>query len=196
MTKTIFMNYLSNDLDKPLLLKTPSPPKSPHSPNCSTTSSSTSPSRHHANKKHPSIDQVAASLNQRASAAAEASAKALNKLGDETALVSSTSSLLNENKLENKEIKQETADVMPTQSEVSSVVQPSSTVNSCPALVNVLDIKKEPEEKLEETSNEVKPSFINASIKKSSMVENLVTSVINVTTPTSTLLTASTAAGF
>lgn len=187
---------LSNDLDKPLLLKTPSPPKSPHSPNCSTTSSSTSPSRHHANKKHPSIDQVAASLNQRASAAAEASAKALNKLGDETALVSSTSSLLNENKLENKEIKQETADVMPTQSEVSSVVQPSSTVNSCPALVNVLDIKKEPEEKLEETSNEVKPTFINASIKKSSMVENLVTSVINVTTPTSTLLTASTAAGF
>ncbi|KAM7344787.1 suppressor of zeste 2 isoform 1-T3 [Cochliomyia hominivorax] len=179
---------LTNDLDKPLILKTPSPPKSPHSPNCSSaaTSSSTSPSRQHANKKHPSIDQVAASLNQRASAAAaEASAKALTKLGiDETTLVSSTSSSLSENRIETKEIKQETSEALP-----------SSTVISCPALVNVLEIKKEPEEKQEEI-HEMKPAFINANIKKSTMVENLVTSVINVTTPTSTLLTASTAAGF
>ncbi|XP_065368636.1 protein suppressor 2 of zeste [Calliphora vicina] len=172
------------DLDKPLLLKTPSPPKSPHSPNCTT--SSTSPTRN-ASKKHPSIDQVAASLNQRASAAAEAKAKH----SDETALVTSTSSSLTD-KLESKEIKQETTETL-TPSEATAA-QPSSTVNTCP-MVNVLDIKQEPEEKMEDVP-EIKPAFLNTTVKKSSMVENLVTSVINVTTPTSTLLTASTAAGF
>ncbi|XP_046810218.1 protein suppressor 2 of zeste [Lucilia cuprina] len=175
------------DLDKPLLLKTPSPPKSPHSPNCST--SSTSPSRN-ASKKHPSIDQVAASLNQRASAAAEAKAKHT----DETSLVTSTSSSLSDKLESKKEIKQETTET-PAQSEAASAAQPSSTVGSCPLSVNVLDIKKEPEEKMEEVS-EIKPAFMNASTKKSSMIENLVTSVINVSTSTSTLLTAGTAAGF
>lgn len=189
-----------NDLDKPLLLKTPSPPKSPHS----STSSSTSPSRV-INKKHPSIDQVAASLNIRASAAAEASAKANSKLiQDETSLVTSTSSL------DGKQIKLETGETVKS-NDVGSAALPSSTTSSSsssprPMANNhlpICEIKKEPDDRVDDSCDVKMMGFVNATpttttmANKSSMVENLVTSVINVTAaPTNKLLTAATSVGY
>lgn len=210
---------LSNDVDKPILsAKQPLSPKSPLSPNCST---STSPPRSAtssflSSKKHPSIDQVAASLNIRATAAAaaEATAKANLKQLDESTLVTSTSSLaetVGGNKL--KQIKQETPEhttnhefVQTSASTVQSSSSSSAAASSSSSAIisEVVEIKQEPEEKFHdsilaaEDQREARvPTMPMATtttmttLATASKVENLVTSVINVSTPTSTLLTTS-----
>lgn len=224
------VSILNNDAEKPLLSKQASTSQSPihanpRSPNFTT--SSVSPSRTTSattslsTKRHTSIDQVAASLNIRATAAAaaEATAKSNLKQLDEMAVVTSTSSLSETGggcKLK-QQIKQETPEqTTPTTVSPATVVPsmpPSSTVHSAVASSSeIVEIKKEPEDRFNETSlsdeqREVKALFATASNTSStsstlpvssslvSKVENLVTSVINVSTPTSSLL-ATSSAGF
>ncbi|XP_058986858.1 protein suppressor 2 of zeste isoform X2 [Musca domestica] len=240
---------LSNEVDKTLLSKQPT---SPHSPLTSlplgsnVTTSSITPLRNTitatslSSKRHPSIDQVAASLNIRATAAAaEASAKSNLKQLDEIASVTSKSSLAEMNggsKLK-QQIKQEAVEqpTTTTTSTTASAVLAAPTISQPLSAMHlaevssseVVEIKKEPEERCSEPSSslvgdeqrEVKAIFtvsnnnnniaINNTHQTSaptptpasssalvSKVENLVTSVINVSTPTSSLLTTSSAAGY
>ncbi|XP_059225028.1 protein suppressor 2 of zeste [Stomoxys calcitrans] len=216
------------DADKSLLSKPLSPLSAmPQSPNFTTSSRNTSSATSLTTKRHPSIDQVAASLNIRATAAAAAeaaTAKSSLKQLDEMAIVTSTSSLAETNggsKL--KQIKQETVEQTPTAAANSSshCQQPSSTVHSAMATSSeVVEIKKEPEDRFSDSSamadeprDQVNALFAAAKSSSGSgstgaattampvpsslvsKVENLVTSVINVSTPTSSLLTTS-SAGF
>ncbi|XP_075165571.1 suppressor of zeste 2 [Haematobia irritans] len=237
------VSILNNaDADKSLLSKQSSTPLSPlntmpQSPNFTTSARSTSNATPLSTKRHTSIDQVAASLNIRATAAAaaEATAKSNLKQLDEMAVVTSTSSSLAEtngagSKL--KQIKQETlepATTTPTTTPTHTQnlqqqqqhQQPSSTVQSVAATSSeIVEIKKEPEDRFSDSSAladeqrdhvnalfaTTKSSLANSSGMTSitmpvasslvSKVENLVTSVINVSTPTSSRLTTSSAAGF
>ncbi|XP_073848255.1 suppressor of zeste 2 [Musca autumnalis] len=228
---------LSNEADKSFLSKQPT---SPHSPlnslplGSNVTTSSITPLRSTITatslsaKRHPSIDQVAASLNIRATAAAaEASAKSNLKQLDEVAGVASKSSLaeINGGSKLKQQIKQEAVEPPTTSTCVTTILAPPNISHSSSSEVSsseIVEIKKEPEERCSEsssspcgeeqrevkaifaisnnnnnssigTNNNIYQSSTSASSSLVSKVENLVTSVINVSTPTSNLLTTSSA---
>ncbi|XP_061400725.1 protein suppressor 2 of zeste [Musca vetustissima] len=240
------ISSLSNEVDKTFLSKQPTSPHSPLSSlplGSNVTTSSITPLRNTitatslSSKRHPSIDQVAASLNIRATAAAaEASAKSNLKQLDDITSKSTLAEMNGGSKLK-QQIKQEAVEQPTTTTTAAGPVilaspkisQTSSAMHlSEVSSTEIVEIKKEPEERCSEASSslagggdeqrEVKAIFTvssnnnnnnNNSISSNnthqsstptpassslvSKVENLVTSVINVSTPTSSLLTTSSA---